>query len=151
MKSYWSPSTRCLNHVGDKLGVFQDILVDTIAVDTLPPCTPKSFAAMMVIVVVLCSLAANFKSLWCYQFEDWGGMQTYLYVLWKQFWVMIHNDLMTWKCFQHYWPFVRGNHQWLVSSHKGPAMWNFDVFLDVSLNKLFNRNMDATPYKQRFS
>ena len=37
-----------------------------------------------------------------------------------------HDDVMTGKRFQHYWPFVRGIQQSLVvSPHKGPVMWNF--------------------------
>ena len=33
---------------------------------------------------------------------------------------------MTWKWFLHYWPFVRGIHQWLVDSlHKGPSISSF--------------------------
>ena len=31
-----------------------------------------------------------------------------------------------------------GIHQLLVDSpHKGPVMWNYDVFFDVNMNKLF--------------
>ena len=34
-----------------------------------------------------------------------------------------HDDIMTWRCFPHYWPFVQGIHQLLVDSqHKGPVM-----------------------------
>ena len=33
------------------------------------------------------------------------------------------DDIMTCKCYLHYWPFVRENHQWLVVfPHKGPVM-----------------------------
>ena len=46
----------------------------------------------------------------------------------------------SWKCFPHYWPFVRGIHWWPVDSpHNTTVMYNFDVFLVVSLNKLFNK------------
>ena len=39
-----------------------------------------------------------------------------------------YRDVMTWKCFMHYWPFVKGIH--LVDSlHKGPVMHNIDVSL----------------------
>ena len=47
--------------------------------------------------------------------------------------------MMTWKCFQHYWSFVRGIHQLLMyCPHKGPVIWSFKVFFDVTLNKLLN-------------
>ena len=46
--------------------------------------------------------------------------------LWK-YWVMVyvlssfwHEDMLTWKYFQHYWCFVQENNQWPVScSHTG--------------------------------
>ena len=42
---------------------------------------------------------------------------------------LTHNDVMTWKCFLHYWPFVWGIHRSPVDSpHKGPEMQRFDVF-----------------------
>ena len=45
-----------------------------------------------------------------------------------------------WCGFPHYWPFVRGiNRSLLVCPDKGPAMWSFDVFYVVCLNKLLNR------------
>ena len=38
-----------------------------------------------------------------------------------------HHDVMAWKCFPHYWPFVRGIHRSPVDSpHKGPVMERFD-------------------------
>ena len=45
-----------------------------------------------------------------------------------------HEDVMTWKWFLHYWPFVRGIH-WLLSPHKGPVMPSLDDFLLVQLFK----------------
>ena len=51
-----------------------------------------------------------------------------------------HYDVMTWKRFLHYWPFVRGIHRWPVDSHhKGPVMRSFGVSFNVSLNKLLNK------------
>ena len=36
---------------------------------------------------------------------------------------MEHDDVLTWKCFPYYCPFVRGIHRWPVDSpHKGPVM-----------------------------
>ena len=41
-----------------------------------------------------------------------------------------HDDVSIWKCFPHYWPFVREIHQSLVDfPHKGPVMWSFDVIV----------------------
>ena len=35
----------------------------------------------------------------------------------------------------HYWPFVRGIHQWLVDSpHKGPVMWKAFPYHDVIMS-----------------
>ena len=44
------------------------------------------------------------------------------------------NDVMTWKCFPHYWPFVRGIHPFLMDSpHKGPVIRGVDVFFVINL------------------
>ena len=43
-----------------------------------------------------------------------------------------HDDVIKWKHFPRYWPFVRGIHRWPVT-HKG--QWRFDVFFDMRLNK----------------
>ena len=43
---------------------------------------------------------------------------------------------MAWKSFKHYWPFVRGINQW---PYKGQVMLTFDVFFDITLNKLLNK------------
>ena len=43
-----------------------------------------------------------------------------------------HDDVMTWKCFPSYWPFMRGIHWPLLDSpHKGPVMGSFDEFFAV--------------------
>ena len=40
----------------------------------------------------------------------------------------LHDDVMTWKLFPYYCPFVRGIHRSPVDSpHKRPVMWTFDV------------------------
>ena len=47
-----------------------------------------------------------------------------------------HDDVIKWKHFPCYWPFVRGIHRWPVnSSHKRPVTRNFDAFFDLRLNK----------------
>ena len=49
-------------------------------------------------------------------------------------WRTDHDDIMTWKCCLHNWPFVRGIHQSLMvdSLHKGPVMQTFDIYCAVS-------------------
>ena len=53
-----------------------------------------------------------------------------------------HDDVMTWKCFPHYWPFVRGM-QWfhqspMDSPHKVLVMWK-RLSLLFSWDKLFKQ------------
>ena len=53
-----------------------------------------------------------------------------------------HFDVMTWPCFLHCWPFVRGIHQWLVdSSYKEPTMQSRAgrFCCKVSSNSLVNK------------
>ena len=41
-----------------------------------------------------------------------------------------HDDVIKWKHFSHYWPFVRGIHQALVDSpHKGQWCWALMFYL----------------------
>ena len=52
----------------------------------------------------------------------------------------IHDDIMPWKHFLHYWLFVRGIHQSLVDSpHRGPVMHSIGVFFAINPNKLLNK------------
>ena len=47
---------------------------------------------------------------------------------------VLHDDVIKWKHFPRYWPFVRGIHRSPVNSpHKG--QWRGDVFFDLPLNK----------------
>ena len=51
-----------------------------------------------------------------------------------------HDDVIKWKHFPRYWPFVRGIHRSLVNSpHKWPVTWSFDVFFDLRLNKRLSK------------
>ena len=51
-----------------------------------------------------------------------------------------HDDVIKWKNFLRYWPFVRGIHRSPVnSSHKGQWRGAFDVFFDQRLNKRLNK------------
>ena len=44
-----------------------------------------------------------------------------------------HDDVIKWKHFPHYWPFVWGIHRGLPAQR--PVTWSFDVFFDLCLNK----------------
>ena len=49
---------------------------------------------------------------------------------------VIHDDVIKWKHFPRYWPFV-----WPVNSpHKGPVTRSFDVFFDLRLNKRLSKH-----------
>ena len=53
---------------------------------------------------------------------------------------VIHDDVIKWKHFPRYWPFVRGIHRGPVNSpHKWPVTRNFDVFLNLRLNKRLSK------------
>ena len=55
--------------------------------------------------------------------------------------VMIHDDVIKWKHFPRYWPFVRGIHRSPGNSHhKGPVTRSFDVFFDLRLNKRLSKH-----------
>ena len=52
----------------------------------------------------------------------------------------LHDDVIKWKHFSRYWPFVRGIHRSPVNSpHKWPVTRGFDVFFDLRLNKRFSK------------
>ena len=71
----------------------------------------------------------------------------------------LRDNVVTWKRFPHYWPFVRGFHQ---SSVDSPTK-NLDDSFNVSIDKLFNkqsscrwfetpwRHCNAFPPKQHIS
>ena len=48
-----------------------------------------------------------------------------------------HDDVIRWKHFPRYWPFVRGIHRWIPSQR--PETRNFDVFFDIRLNKRLSK------------
>ena len=68
------------------------------------------------------------------------------------------SPVLMWKSFLHYWPFVRGIHQWLVDSpHKWPIMhtYSLDAFFIASLIKLLDKQFSwlwfETPWCSRGS
>ena len=50
-----------------------------------------------------------------------------------------HDDVIKWKHFLRYWPFVRGIHRLPVNSPHKPVTRSFDVFLDLRLNKRLSK------------
>ena len=51
-----------------------------------------------------------------------------------------YDDVIKWKHFPRYWPFVRGNSP--VPGEfpsQRPVTWSFDVFFDVRLNKRLSK------------
>ena len=51
-----------------------------------------------------------------------------------------HDDVIKWKHFPRSWPFVRGIHQSPANSpHKSQWRGNFDVFVDLRLNKRLSK------------
>ena len=48
-----------------------------------------------------------------------------------------HDDVMKWKHFPRYWPFVRWIHRWIP--HKGRWRGALDVFFDLHLNKRLSK------------
>ena len=54
----------------------------------------------------------------------------------------VHDDVIKWKRFPRYWPFVWGIHRSPVNSpHKRPVTRSFDVFFDLCLNKRLSRQL----------
>ena len=53
-----------------------------------------------------------------------------------------HDDVIQWKYFPRYWPFVRGIHRSSVNSpHKRPVTRSFDVFFDLHPNKRLSKHL----------
>ena len=66
-------------------------------------------------------------------------------LLWKWPWrytfcTTCHDDVIKWKPFPRYWPYVRGIHRSSVNSlQKGLVTRSFDVFFDLCLNKRLSK------------
>ena len=51
-----------------------------------------------------------------------------------------YDDVIKWKHFPRYWPFVRGIDRWSVDSpHKGPVRRSFDAFFHLRLNERLSK------------
>ena len=48
-----------------------------------------------------------------------------------------HDDVIKWKHFPRYWPFVRGIHRWIPAQR--PVTRSFDAFFDLRLNKRLSK------------
>ena len=56
----------------------------------------------------------------------------------------LHDDVLRWKPFPYYWPFVRGIQWSLVESpHKGPIMQALRYLCCVGPHKLFNKQLNV--------
>ena len=56
----------------------------------------------------------------------------------------LHDDVIKWKHFLCYWPFVTGDHRSQVDSpQRRPVTRNFDVFFDLRMNKDLANNRIA--------
>ena len=55
-----------------------------------------------------------------------------------------HDDVIKWKHFPRYWPFVRGIHR----SAQRPVTRIFDVFFDLHLNKSWVNNGGAGDFRR---
>ena len=54
--------------------------------------------------------------------------------------VTVHDDVIKWKHFPRYWPFVRGIHRSPVNfPTQRPVTRSFDVFFDLCLNKRLSK------------
>ena len=54
-----------------------------------------------------------------------------------------HDDVIKWKHFPRYWPFVLGIHRSTVKSPQRPVTRSFDVLFDVRLNKQLSNTREA--------
>ena len=84
--------------------------------------------------------------------DSWGWwFETPSHPLWhyryglSPFWIIssdmidyIHDDVIKWKHFPSYWPFVWGIHR---STAQRPVTWSFDVFFDPGLNKRLSKQL----------
>ena len=57
--------------------------------------------------------------------------------------ILLYDDVMTWRCFPQYWPFLgESTRDHCIANTKGqtqPVMQSFDIFYYVGLNNLFNK------------
>ena len=84
-----------------------------------------------------------FKAIENFGFDKKTGMgavirNQYLFVK------VYHDDVIKWKHFTRYWPFVRGIHRSTVDfPPQRPVTRSFDVFFDLRLNKRNEQTIEA--------
>ena len=100
-----------------------------------------------------CTVYANCITIWftistCQAFLLWRFHANSFVVLWfsliLHWWQdglrLTHDDVIKWKHFLRYWPFVRGIHQSPVNfPPQRPVTRSFDVFFDQRLNKRLSK------------
>ena len=107
--------------------------------------TPKAYNSGAVISELyyywLCLRPHNVSSMWVDQpvnKKDDNGLLDQSH----QFqWLLSHDDVIKWKHFSRYWPFVGGIHRSPVNSRhtRRPVTRSFDVFFDIRLNKQLSK------------
>ena len=79
---------------------------------------------------IVCLASVETGSVW-----DTNVSRFISHIIWR--W---HDDVIKWRHFPRYWPFVRGIHRSPVNSpHKGQWRGAFDVFFDLRLNKRLSK------------
>ena len=79
-----------------------------------------------------------------YWFIPWLGVDRQQAITWTNIdqdsgVIWLHVDVITWKHFPRYWPFMREftGHRWIPAQR--PVTRGFDVFFDLRLNKRLNK------------
>ena len=73
-----------------------------------------------------------------------AAMRKPMWINWHVFtWIIpghaYHHDVINWKHFPRYWPFVRGIHRSGEFPAQRPVTRSFDVFFDLRLNKRLSK------------
>ena len=75
----------------------------------------------------------------------WSGMQILDFFIWNE--TLDFDDIITWKYFLQFWHFARESMGHTQCPRKESAIWIFEVFLEVSLNKLLNKQSGEKKWK----
>ena len=89
------------------------------------------------------NFVCNFGRISVLSFNDVINLRK-LYVCSKGSAKAMPGNSIPWKYFPHYWHFVQGIHRRPVDlTLKGPVRWNFNVFLQMGLNKLLSKHLSC--------
>ena len=80
--------------------------------------------------VLMCIYLFHTYTVYCFS-KTHSGIYMSFYPSW-----MHHDDIIKWKHFPHYWPFVTGEFP-----SQRPVTWSFDDFFDLCLNKQLNKQL----------